>query len=118
MELKDLAEFGFNISEGLELCADDEEIYTEVLEAALEEGLEKLDFIEDLYQKDDRERYVIEVHGLKNAAKQIGADNLSEMAKFSELTGKAGDFETVRKKHPELMAEYKRIVEALQKFFA
>ena len=117
MQISDLAAYGFNIAEGLELCADDEDIYKEVLETALEEGREKLPLFEELIKNGDYDRYIIEAHGLKNAARQIGCDKLSDMAKESELTGKAGDMGAVVANHPALMAEYKRVIDAMAKLF-
>ena len=49
--IEDLAKRGFDVEEGIDLCAGDEEIYVEVLEAALEEGREKLPLIRDCYEK-------------------------------------------------------------------
>lgn len=117
MQISDLENYGFNTAEGLELCVDDEEIYMEVLETALEEGKEKIPFIDELMKEKNYERYIIEVHGLKNAAKQIGCDKLSEMAKDSELSGKAGKFDYIESKHEELMDEYRRVVAVMSRLF-
>lgn len=117
MTINDLREYGFNVDEALELCIDDEEIYMEVLEAALEEGREKLVFIQEVYDAGDFDRYIIEAHGLKNAAKQIGADDLSALAKASELDGKAGNLDAVKARHNELMAAYEEVVEIISKLF-
>lgn len=118
MQISDLEQYGFNVSEGLELCADDEDIYMEVLETALEEGREKLSLFEELIQSEDWERYTIEAHGLKNAARQIGADNLSDMAKASEFAGKDGDIDTIKKSHEALLDEYSQVLDALGQLFA
>lgn len=117
MDIQDLKDYGFNIAEGLELCVDDEDIYKEVLETALEEGNEKIPFIDELMKNKDYDRYIIEVHGLKNAARQIGCDKLSDMAKDSELTGKAGDYAAIEAKHEALLDEYRRVVAVMTKLF-
>ena len=117
MEIKDLAGHGFDLEEAMELCIGDEEIYKEVLETALEEGLEKIPLLKNLMETEDYERYIIEAHGLKNAAKQIGAKNLSEIAKKSELAGKAGHIEFMKENHERLLGEYSKVVEVLQELF-
>jgi len=117
MTINDLREYGFDVDTALELCVDDEEIYMEVLECALEEGREKLVLFQDVYDKGDFERYTIEAHGLKNAAKQIGAMDLSELAKASEFDGKAGDIDAVKARHNELMAAYEDVLDAVSKLF-
>ncbi|MBP5623330.1 MAG: Hpt domain-containing protein [Lachnospiraceae bacterium] len=117
MLVSELANYGFNLSEAMELCADDEDIYKEVLETALEEGREKIPFINDLFAGKDFDRYIIEAHGLKNAARQIGCDKLSDMAKESELAGKAGDIDKMISNHEALMAEYQRVVDVMAQLF-
>lgn len=117
MTISELENYGFNVDEALELCADDEEIYLEVLETALEEGREKIPFMNSLMESGDFDRYIIEAHGLKNAAKSVGLDKLSEMAKASELSGKAGNLDFVKNHHDELMEEYQKKVDAMAMLF-
>ena len=118
MELSDLERFGFNLSEAMELCVDDEEILREVLETALEEGREKIPFLNQLMETKDYDRYVVEVHGLKNAAKQIGLDDLSEMAKASEFDGKDGKFDDMVGRHADLVALYEKYMKVLEELFS
>lgn len=117
MQISDLANYGFNLEEAMELCIGDEDIYKEVLETALEEGKEKLVLFEELMASNDMDRYIIEAHGLKNAAKQIGADKLSETAKASELDGKAGNIDAMKARHEELMKMYKDVCDAIEQLF-
>lgn len=117
MTINDLRAYGFNVDSAMELCIDDEEIYLEVLETALEEGREKLVLFQQLYDSGDFDRYTIEAHGLKNAARQIGADNLSDIAKASELDGKAGNIDAVKARHNELMGAYEEVVEVISQLF-
>lgn len=118
MGINDLRNYGFNVDEAMELCIDDEDIYKEVLETALEEGHEKLVLMKELIDAKDYERYTIEAHGLKNAARQIGADSLSDMAKESELAGKAGNTAFLEEKSAELLGAYQKVVNVLEEMFA
>lgn len=117
MTISDLSSKGFNVEEAMEFCVDDEEIYLEVLETALEEGKEKVPLFKELLVNKDFDRYIIEAHGLKNAAKQIGCDNLSEIAKTSELSGKAGDIDAMVANHDALLEEYERVLEVIEQLF-
>ena len=118
MEISDLRSYGFNVDEAMELCVDDEDILREVLETALEEGREKIPLMEDLMKAEDFDRYIIEAHGLKNAARQIGATGLSELAKASELTGKAGNIVDLKDRHEALMQAYNEVLEVLGELFS
>lgn len=117
MQISELVNYGFNVEGALSLCIDDEDIYREVLETALEEGREKLVFIQEIFDNEDFSRYIIEAHGLKNAAKQIGADSLSDIAKASELDGKAGNIDAVKERHATLMNTYKETLDIVAKIF-
>ncbi|MCR5277864.1 MAG: Hpt domain-containing protein [Lachnospiraceae bacterium] len=117
MQISDLSNYGFDVADAMELCINDEDIYKEVLETALEEGREKLVTFEEVYNAGDFDRYIIEAHGLKNAAKQIGATELSEIAKASELDGKAGNLDAVKARHEQLMSKYKEVLDAISQLF-
>ena len=116
--IDDLNNRGFNVEEGIALCAGDEEIYLEVLEAALEEGQEKIPLIRDCYEKKDFERYGIEMHGLKNAMKSIGAVKLSEAAKEQEFAVKENNLQLVDERVDNVLAQYRSVVDALEELMA
>ena len=117
MQIGDLVNYGFDVQEAMELCINDEDIYKEVLETAMEEGREKVVLFEELLEKGDFDRYTIEAHGLKNAAKQIGATELSELAKASEFDGNAGRIDDIKARHPKLLEKYKEVISCIEKLF-
>lgn len=112
--IDDLGNRGFEVEEGIAMCAGDEEIYMEVLEAALEEGQEKLPLIREYYEQKDFERYCIEMHGLKNAMKSIGANKLSEAAKEQEFAVKENNLQLVDEHVEDVLAQYQDIVDVLE----
>ncbi len=112
--IDDLADRGFDVQEGVAMCAGDEELYLEVLQEAFEEGEEKIPLIRRLYEERDYERYLVEVHGLKNAMRSIGAMHLSEAAKEQEFAVKDQDYDKVDQKVETLLDEYQDIVAALR----
>ena len=116
--IDDLEKRGFDVEEGLAMCAGDEEIYWEVLEAALEEGKEKLPLIKECYEQKNLDRYCIEMHGLKNAMKSIGAGFLSEAAKEQELAVKENNLRVVDEGVENVLAQYRDVIDALEELFA
>lgn len=113
----DLREKGFDVEQGIAVCAGDEEIYLEVLEAALEEGREKIPFIKERFEQKDFERYCIEMHGLKNAMKSVGAIALSEAAREQEFAVKEDNLQLVEEKAEAVIAQYGGVVDALEELF-
>ena len=111
--ISDLEKRGFDVEEGIVMCAGDEEIYLEVLDAALEEGKEKLPLIRECYERKDYERYCIEMHGLKNAMKSIGASRLSEAAREQEAAVKENRLNLVEEKAEEVLEQYRDVIDVL-----
>lgn len=111
--ISDLEKRGFDVEEGIVMCAGDEEIYLEVLDAALEEGREKLPLIRECYERKDYERYCIEMHGLKNAMKSIGASKLSEAAREQEMAVKENRLDLVDENVEEVLAQYRDVIDVL-----
>lgn len=60
--------------------------------------------------------YTIEVHALKNTARMIGAEHLSEWFYRMEQCGNAGDIDTIRQETPELLKEYHSFKEILKPY--
>ena len=116
--IDDLEKRGFDVEEGIAMCAGDEEIYVEVLDAALEEGREKLPLIRECYERKDFERYGIEMHGLKNAMKSIGAIELSEAAKEQEFAVKENNLQLIDERVEEVLTQYSDVVDALEELMA
>ena len=112
--IDDLQNRGFDVEEGIAMCAGDEELYAEVLDAALEEGKEKIPLIRQLYEEKDYDRYCVEVHGLKNAMKSIGANHLSEAARVQEFAVKDNNLALVDEGVDALLTEYQDVVDALE----
>lgn len=111
---EDLTVKGFDVEEGIRLCAGDEEIYMEVLWAAMEEGEEKIPLIRSVYEKKDYERYRIEVYGLKNAMRSIGANYLSQLAAEQEQAVKDENYSVMEVGVEEMLTQYRFVVEALR----
>ena len=116
--IDDLQNRGFDVEEGIAMCAGHEELYAEILDAALEEGKEKIPLIRQLYEEKDYDRYCVEVHGLKNAMKSIGANHLSEAARVQEFAVKDNNLALVDEGVDALLTEYQDVVDALEELMA
>ena len=60
--------------------------------------------------------YTIEVHALKNTARMIGDQQLSEWFHRMEDCGNANDMDTIRRETPELLAAYRSYKPILEPF--
>ncbi len=112
--LEDLKLRGFDVEQGIKMCGDDEEIYMEVLWAAMEEGSEKIPLIRSVYEQKDYKRYLIEVHGLKNAMRSIGATYLSQLAAEQESAVKEENYPELEVGMKEMLEQYQFVVDVLK----
>ena len=109
----DLVE-GLDLQTGLLYCGG-RASYRKILMCHSQSGEENRKNIERLYQQQQWTEYTIAVHGVKSAMMSIGAVKLSEQAKALEMAGKADDIVYIRAHHDEMLAEYQRVLENIQK---
>lgn len=97
-----------NTQMGLEYCAEDEEIYLEVLEGYVEE--DRSAELEGHLASENWSEYRVVVHAVKSTSLTIGAEELSEKAKALELAAAEGNGDFVKANHAEMMAMYKDVL--------
>lgn len=101
-----LEDIGLNIQSGIQYSRGDMEFYEELLTRFARDAERKSAEMIDFYQKEDFANYRILVHALKSAAKMVGADSLSEMARKVEEAAKNSDVVYIREHHGELLEKY------------
>lgn len=74
--------------------------------------------IAEAYQKQDWKDYTIEVHALKSASRQIGADDLADLAMVLEEAGNKEDINTIKTYTGELLDHYLQLQELLSPYFS
>lgn len=100
-----------NTEMGLEYCADDEEIYLEVLEGYVEE--DRREELEDFYSNENWADYRVVIHAVKSTSLTIGAEELSERAKALELAAADGDGDYIKANHQEVIDMYTDILDKI-----
>lgn len=102
--------------EGLGYCGNMESVYETVLKTYAETYAATMEKIIAHDQEKDFKNLAIQVHGVKSSSKNIGADEVSEMAKGLEFASKAEDASFLDAHMKEFMLHYtecvKRIYEA------
>lgn len=77
-----------NVEKGLGNVADEMDIYIMLLESFIEITPETLDNLSEHLRTGNYSEYTTEVHGLKSSLANIGAEELSEMARRLEFAAK------------------------------
>ena len=84
--------------------------YISLLENFKKDALDKKALLCRLAQEKAYEDYLVQVHALKNAAANIGADVLSKEASMHEEAVKQGKYDYVDAHYALLVVNYERIV--------
>ena len=100
-----------SISEGLRQIFGNEELYYQILDVYIKNGLEKQVYINQLFEKKDWKNYIIEVHALKSSSQSIGALSLFELAKKLEFAGKTEKYDVIERENVVLSDLYGQVIE-------
>ncbi|MDE7250892.1 MAG: response regulator, partial [Lachnospiraceae bacterium] len=95
-----------------------EELFWKVLTVFFHGIDKKAKLIQTLVEQENWIDYTVEVHALKNAAKQIGAMSLSEKAAALEIAGNARDLETIYRDTDAMITQYLDYLPVLEPFCA
>jgi len=106
---------GVDMSAALQYYSGDEEGFVDLLELYCMDGKRKTRLLRELVNSDIL-RYQIEVHGLKSASANIGAVDVSAMARAQENAAAQGDREFIDRQFPLLLAEYEILLANIEQF--
>ncbi len=105
---------GFNIRNGLKYMNGDKALYGKVLRDFHTILKEKEEALRDFLQKGDMPGYAIIVHSLKGNARNVGADDLADLAFTLEKMSKAGQLEDVEVRSPILFSTMRTMRDSLK----
>ena len=93
----------------------DEAGFVDLLELYYMDGRRKAELLKELAGSDIA-RYCVEVHGLKSASANIGAVNVSDMARAQENAAARNDRELIDRQFPALLAAYEKLLKNIGMF--
>lgn len=100
-----------DINRGIELVGGLEDVYNEILISYYQEGIKKLTEVPNQAMDSDLSLYSTNVHALKSSSASIGAINISERFKALEFAGKSNNREIVDNDTPEVMEQFKLLLD-------
>ncbi len=101
---------GIDIDAASRYYVGEEKGFAELLELYYMDGRRKTELLRELAGS-DIPRYQVEVHGLKSASANIGAMDVSNMARAQENAAAKGDTEFIARHFPILMEHYEALLE-------
>ncbi len=106
---------GVDMAAAMQYYSGDEKGFADLLELYCADGKRKTGLLRELAQSDIL-RYQIEVHGLKSASANIGAMDVSAMARAQENAAAQGDKAFIDEQFPLLLAEYEILLANIEQF--
>ena len=110
-----LKENGVDVDSSIELLGD-VDMYNETLDMFIEENKKRIPRIEKNKDEENLKDYSIDVHALKSDCKYLGFKELANLAYDHELKSKENDIEYINQHFSELMNEYDRIKNIIDKY--
>ena len=115
MDIEYLKSNGIDVNSSLELLGDIE-TYNEILETFIEESKEKVERLKKNKELKNLEDYSIDAHSLKSDSKYLGFKKLADISYNHELKSKEGDINYIENNFDELINEYNKVMEIVNKY--
>lgn len=107
---------GIDMDTAMRYYTGDEAGFLELLDLYYVDGQRKTELLRELVQFGDISRYRTEVHGLKSAAANIGAMEVSNLARAHENAAAQNDTEFITRELPGLLEAHEGLLERLGLF--
>ncbi len=107
---------GLNVDQALRLLGSDK-LFWAVLKEYFVSIDKKAGLIEKYWKSERWRDYTIEVHALKSSSRQIGAEELSELAARLEQAGNDKNIDLIQKKTGTLLSDYRKYADILRPLF-
>ena len=111
-----LDEIILNHDTAMMYCADDEDIYREVLESYIEQSEEYFTKLSITVQNQDWDKYRIIAHGIKSTSVNIGAEEFSAEAKEQEIMARDGKYDEIMETWQEFQNDYRKAVDTARQY--
>lgn len=108
-----LEEKGVNTEKGMDYCLKDRDMYISVLTEYRRDAENKIRDLEEYFDAENWDEFVIRIHSVKSSSLMIGAEKLSRKAKLLEEAAKDRNVEYVREMYPAFLPEYRKVVELI-----
>ncbi len=112
---KEIIEFlqGINVEDGLRNCGGSQNVYVRILQTFASSNL--LSGLEEYFEKEDIQNYMVLSHSIKGACRNIGANDVADMAFELEKAGKRQDMPYIWDNHREFADAYGKLLKKVTK---
>lgn len=105
---------GVDVDRGIANCGGKLEDYIKILKITYDYGEKQLAELKNAFYEKDYETYIIKIHSIKSTSLNIGAADISGLARTQEEQGRAGNFSYIDKHMEHFQKQYKKLLEKIQ----
>jgi len=109
---------GLDMEKGVRFSGGATESYLETLATFCEDALKRKSDIRKCIDDGDMPLYITNVHALRGASANIGADDLSEVANALEQAGLRGDLDFIKRNNDKFLAMLFRVTDSINSALA
>jgi CheY-like chemotaxis protein len=102
---------GVDVKVGVYMTGGNADVYLKTLSIYYKDGLEKIDQVNDAFNRSDLHLYTTYVHALRSASGSIGAAKLSDFAKRLELAGQTEDVDYIASHNDIFITELETLLQ-------
>lgn len=102
------------VEKGISNCGGDLSDYLKVLKITYDYGEKQLEELENMQKQQDYENYTIKIHSMKSTSMNMGAVELSDMAKAQEMAGRERNYSYIDEHMGAFLAEYRILLEKIE----
>lgn len=112
---KEIIEFlqGINVEDGMRNCGGSQNVYVRVLQTFAASNL--LAGLEEYFEQEDVQNYMVLSHSIKGACRNIGANDVADMAYELEKAGQRSDMPYIWDNHREFADAYGKLLKKVTK---
>lgn len=103
-----------DVSNGISNCGGNFNNYVEILKITFQHGHKQLAELDDFLEQKDYENFIIKIHSIKSTSLNIGARELSDLAKKQEEEGRAGNLSYIDEHYQSFRKLYSNLLNDLE----
>ncbi|MDO5155946.1 MAG: ATP-binding protein [Eubacteriales bacterium] len=100
-----------NMQDGLKYCMEDQDLYEEIV--GLYASNNEVEALNTLYSEKNWKEYTVKIHAVKSNSKNIGANDLFELALALEMAAREENVEYIDNNHDSFMKEYQTLIDEI-----
>ncbi len=112
-----LAKAGIVPGKGMEFCMNDKKLYVSVLAEYANDSDDKIREMQEYFDTEDWENFIVRIHSIKSSSRMIGAEELARAARAIEEAAQEMDLVFVKDMFPKFLPRYQLTADTVRDLY-